>query len=195
MAVAQGKLEEAARAYGDGLAIPKKLAAGDPSNTQWQRDLSVSYSKLGDVAVAQGKLEEAARAYSDSLAIVKKLAAGDPSNTQWQRDLSVSYNKIGDVAVAQGKLEEAARAYGDGLGIVKKLAAGDPSNTDGSATWRCPTGGWPIWLSVRTKPAKLKATGSKHSTCSRASKSRDLHLSPQDRQDLETLRRKSGAAP
>ena len=38
VAVAQGQLKEAAQAYQDGLEIAKKLAAGDPSNTQWQRD-------------------------------------------------------------------------------------------------------------------------------------------------------------
>lgn len=93
VAVAQGTLDEAARAYGDGLAIRTKL---DPGTTQWQRDLSVSYIMLGDVAVVQGKLDEAARAYGDCLAIARKLAAGDPGNTVWQRDLSVSYSKLAD---------------------------------------------------------------------------------------------------
>jgi len=55
--------------------IAKKLAAGDPTNSQWQRDLSVSYEKLGDVAVTQGQLEEARAAYGEDLAIRKKLAA------------------------------------------------------------------------------------------------------------------------
>jgi tetratricopeptide (TPR) repeat protein len=35
--------------------LVERLAAGDPSNTVWQRDLSVSYNKLGDVADRQGK--------------------------------------------------------------------------------------------------------------------------------------------
>ena len=96
------------------------------SNTQWQRDLSVSYDKVGDVLVAQGKLEEALKAYRDSLAIAERLAAADRSNTQWQRDLSVSYDKIGDVLVAQGKLEEALKAYRDSLAIRERLAAADP---------------------------------------------------------------------
>ena len=128
-AVAQGKLDDAARAYRDGLAIAKKLAAGDPGNTQWQSDLSVSYIKLGDVAVAQGRLAEAERTYGDSLAIRNQLVAGEPGNTEWQRELSVSYSRVGDVAVAQGRLDDAARAYGDDMTIAKKLAAGDPGNT------------------------------------------------------------------
>ena len=122
--------EDARRDYDEASRLALHLTALDPGNTQWQRDLSVSYEKLGDVAVAQGKLDEAARTYGDGLAIHKKLAAGDPGNTEWQRDLSVFYERLGDVAVAQGKLDEAAQAYGDGLAIAKKLAAGDPGNTE-----------------------------------------------------------------
>ena len=139
--VAQGKLDEALKAYRDGLAIRERLAAADPGNTRWQRDLSVSYNKVGDVLMAQGKLDEALKAYRDSLAICERLAAADPSNTQWQRDLSVSYDKVGDVLVAQGKLDEALKAYRDGLAIRERLAAADRSNTDGSAICRCPTTG------------------------------------------------------
>ena len=105
---------------------PRALAATDRSNTEWQRDLSVSYDKVGDVLMAQGKLDEALKAYRDGLAIRERLAATDRSNTEWQRDLSVSYDKVGDVLVAQGKLDEALKAYRDGLAIRERLAATDP---------------------------------------------------------------------
>jgi general secretion pathway protein A len=195
-AAAQGnKIEEAARAYGDGLGIAKKLAEGDPSNTQWQRDFLVSYNKLGDVAVAQGKLEEAARAYGDGLGIAKKLAEGDPSNTQWQRVLYVSYIKLGEVAAAQGKLEEAARAYGDGLGIAKKLAEGDPSNTLMQRDL------WVSYWRLADMAERQEKTGEAKGYWKQAFdvlsgiEKQGLQLSSQDRQYLETLRRKAGAAP
>ena len=35
--------------------VAQRLTSSDPSNTRWQRDLSVSHHKLG-LAVAQGKL-------------------------------------------------------------------------------------------------------------------------------------------
>jgi len=53
----KAKLSGASDAYLARHRLVKKLAAGDPTNSQWQRDLSVSYEKLGDVAVAQGQLE------------------------------------------------------------------------------------------------------------------------------------------
>ena len=95
---AQGKLDEALKAYRDGLAIAERLAAADRSNTQWQRDLSISYNKVGDVLVDQGKLDEALKVYRDGLAIRERLAAADRSNTQWQRDFQISIGRIGGLA-------------------------------------------------------------------------------------------------
>jgi hypothetical protein len=43
----------------ESLAIAERLAHSDPGNAGWQRDLSVSYNKIGDVLVAQGNLPEA----------------------------------------------------------------------------------------------------------------------------------------
>ncbi len=130
MLKAQSKVDEALKAYRDSLAIREHLASTERSNTQWQRDLSISYNKLGDVLVKQGKLDEALKAYRDGLAIAERLAAADRSNTQWQRDLSVSYNMVGDVLVKQGKLDEALKAYRDGLAIRERLAAADRSNAE-----------------------------------------------------------------
>ena len=77
-----------------GRNVFEKLAAADPSNSSWQRDLSVSFNKVGDVFRAQGDLGQALKAYQNSLAIREKLAAADPSNSSWQRDLVVSYYKL-----------------------------------------------------------------------------------------------------
>jgi tetratricopeptide (TPR) repeat protein len=126
--VAQGKLDEALTAYRDSLAIFERLAAADWSNTQWQRDRSVSYIKVGNVLVEQGKLDESLKAYRDGLAITERLAAADRSNSELQRDLYVSYVNVGNVLVAQGKLDEALKAYREGLAIGERLAAADRSN-------------------------------------------------------------------
>jgi hypothetical protein len=55
------RTQEHDKVYRGGLAIAERLAAADPSNTQWQRDLLVSYERIGSVLVAQGKLDEALR--------------------------------------------------------------------------------------------------------------------------------------
>jgi hypothetical protein len=62
-------------------------AAADPANTGWQRDLSVSHDKLGDVAVATGDLPAARTAYQTSLDIAERFTALDPDNARLQRAL------------------------------------------------------------------------------------------------------------
>ena len=79
--------------------------ARDAARRSWRidRDLSVSYDRIGDVQVAQGDLAGALKSYRDSLAISDRLAQSDPGNASWQRDLGV-LTKVGDVQVAQGDL-------------------------------------------------------------------------------------------
>ncbi|MFM7403554.1 MAG: hypothetical protein ACKO1N_05535, partial [Erythrobacter sp.] len=84
-------------AYEAGLAIAERLAASDPGNAGWQRDLSISHNKIGDVARAAGDLAAARSAYEAGLAIRQRLAVSDPGNAGWQRDLWVSYWKMADL--------------------------------------------------------------------------------------------------
>jgi tetratricopeptide (TPR) repeat protein len=116
-------------------------AAADPANAGWQRDLSVSRNKLGDMAVAAGDLAGAREHFEAGLDIAVRLAAADPANTEWQRDLSVCHNRLGDVAVAAGdlagareqfqaSLDIAAREhFQESLDIASRLVAADPANT------------------------------------------------------------------
>jgi tetratricopeptide (TPR) repeat protein len=96
--VQQGKLEEAVKTYRDSLAIQERLAAAHRGHAEWQRDLSISYNKVGDILLQQGQLKEALKSYRDSLAIRERLATADPSNLQWQSDLQIAIVKVGSLA-------------------------------------------------------------------------------------------------
>ncbi|HCN30432.1 MAG TPA: ATP-binding protein, partial [Verrucomicrobiales bacterium] len=97
-------------------------------NTEWQRDLSISFNKLGDVARAQGDLAAAAGHYRSGLEIRQKLAAADPGNTGWQRDLSLSLYKLGQVVEKQERWAEALAWMEKSLAVDERLAAKDASN-------------------------------------------------------------------
>ena len=57
------------------LAIAERLAKADPGNAGWQRDLSVSHNKIGDVQREQGDLAAALTSYRASLAIAERLGS------------------------------------------------------------------------------------------------------------------------
>ena len=82
--MAQGNLVQALKWYRDGLAVglagADRLAKADPENAVWQHNLSLSYSRVGDVLMAQGNLAEALKSYQDGLAVADRLAKSDPEN-------------------------------------------------------------------------------------------------------------------
>jgi tetratricopeptide (TPR) repeat protein len=119
-------LPTALSSYKKSLEIREKLTERHPDNIQWQRDLSVSYEKIGDARRTLRDLPTALIFYKRSLEIREKLTESDPYNIQWQRDLSVSYEKIGDVQ--QSDLPNALSSYKKSLEIREKLAARDPAN-------------------------------------------------------------------
>lgn len=45
--------------YQYGRAVADRLVKADPENAGWQRDLSISHIKIGDVLTTQGDLTEA----------------------------------------------------------------------------------------------------------------------------------------
>jgi hypothetical protein len=75
-----------------------RLAAADPANAGWQRDLSVSHTKLGDLARAAGDLAAARTSYQAALDIAARLAAADPANTEWQEAVEVGRQRIVDLS-------------------------------------------------------------------------------------------------
>jgi Flp pilus assembly protein TadD len=130
--LAQGNLGAAKAKYEDRLQIAKKLARQDPGDSDWKRDLSVSYIKLGDVSQAQGDLNGAIAQYQSALEIAQKLAQQDPGNSGWQRDLSVSYDKIGLVLNKQGDVGDARAAFHASLDILTNLINAHGENP----TWK-----------------------------------------------------------
>ena len=128
MLVAQGNLPDALTSFRDSLAIRDRLSKADPNNASWQRDLSVSYNKIGDVLVAQGNLPDALKSFREDFAIADRLAKADPANVQWQVDLVVSHWRLADHG------DDPARRWSLIVTTLRKLRAGDKLTAE-QAKW------------------------------------------------------------
>ncbi len=126
--VAQGDLAGALSAYRAALAIAERLAASDPTNAGWQRDLSVSHDRIGDVLARRGTRPGRSPPTARPWRSASGWRPAIPTNAGWQRDLSVSHEKVGDVLLAQGDAAGALAAYRASLAIAERLAASDPTN-------------------------------------------------------------------
>jgi tetratricopeptide (TPR) repeat protein len=118
--VTRGSLAEAAEAFS-----AARDAAAESGN---DRDLSVSYERIGNVQVEQGDFARATTSYRDNLTIQDRLAQSDPGNAQQQRDLYASHAFVGNVREAQGDLAGTLKSYRDGFAIIDRLAKSDPGN-------------------------------------------------------------------
>ena len=57
-------MDDALAGYRAALAIREELAAGDPGNTRWQREIALSHTNIGDMLRRQGQMGSGARRLS-----------------------------------------------------------------------------------------------------------------------------------
>ncbi|MBL8482338.1 MAG: tetratricopeptide repeat protein, partial [Rhodocyclaceae bacterium] len=112
------------------LAIAQRLAAAEPQHAGYQRDLSVSYERLGDLMRTLGQADTARQYFEQSLDLRARLAAAEPQRADYQRDLSVSYEKLGNVLHDLGQTDAARQYYEQDLDIAQRLVRAEPQRAD-----------------------------------------------------------------
>ena len=89
--MAQGDLVGALRSFTESKSIRERLATVDPTNAEWQRDLTYVDAMIATkVYLPQKRWAEALALMEQSLRISEQLAATDPTNVMWQNDVKVS---------------------------------------------------------------------------------------------------------
>jgi tetratricopeptide (TPR) repeat protein len=106
----------------------KRLVQADAQNPIWQRDLSISFERLGDVFLTLGRTDDALTQFQAKLKIDRALVESDPKHTENQRNLSISLNRLGDVFLTLGRTDDALTQFQDGLQIFRVLAEADPND-------------------------------------------------------------------
>ncbi len=126
--LAEGAPAEAVAKYEEALGLMRELAAGDPGNLTWRRDLVLAYHNLGRALEAMDRLEAALEQFQEAL----KLTAGSDDrktdNLDWHRGLAASHSHVGRLKLALGRLTEAGIHYENDLTIMTRLAERQPDN-------------------------------------------------------------------
>ena len=108
--------------------IAKRLYERDQSNKEYQRMLSVSHERVGDIKHRLGNLEAAFESYEASLLIAEKLVEQSPEKFEYQRHLSISYAKLGNLHLHKGESQLALESYDKAIAIKKQLIASKPDD-------------------------------------------------------------------
>jgi tetratricopeptide (TPR) repeat protein len=115
-----GATRKAFERYQEAMTILKSRVEAEPDRADYQRDLSVSYNKLGDLLQALGQGEAARQYYQQTLEIRQRLVAAEPDRADYQWDLVVSLLRMAAVE-PDNSTEHRTRA----LAILRDLHATD----------------------------------------------------------------------
>ncbi len=118
------------------VASARRLAEADPTNSEAQRDLSISYNKLADLAVRSREIDQACGYYEQDLAIARSLAGADPVNVGKQRDVMISLLQLGRLLSGTGDRERGRMMVSEAAEIAQRIGvdlglSGDPSRDAG----------------------------------------------------------------
>ncbi len=120
-----GKTTEARQAFERALKLFEPIAARSPNDRQFQVDLSVMVSRLGDLAAEEGDMKVARLYYDRDLAISEKLAAGSTNDVEKLNYLQ-SLNQVARVAQRQGDHASAQQTFERSLALSREIEKRHP---------------------------------------------------------------------
>ena len=98
-----GSTDRSLSRYTDLTRLLEVRCTAKPDRADFQRDLSVSYDRMGDIYRALGEGEKARQAFLQSLQISERLATAEPDRADYRIDLSLSLIRVGLVSGAEGR--------------------------------------------------------------------------------------------
>ena len=136
----------------------ERLAASDPGNAGWQRDLSLSWERVGGIRERQGDRAKALEAWRQALAVSLPLARAHPDSVDIVTSAELHVAGVARNLPADDKSgrEELAAQASDLLALLQPLA--DAGRLDAQRA------GWPdnlkrVLAGLRGEPSSGAAPG------------------------------------
>jgi tetratricopeptide (TPR) repeat protein/tRNA A-37 threonylcarbamoyl transferase component Bud32 len=122
-----GDFAGATESYDKALQIREALVAADPGDLRSQRELAISYQKLGNQLLDTSEAARGMAYLRKGLAVYERLAVQQPENAEIRKDLASAYNSLGLALESSGNA--AALAYHKkALALREALVAAEPGN-------------------------------------------------------------------
>ena len=111
----EGDLNDARKAYAEGLDIAKRRLAAKPNDPETLADLAKAYQLVGFGQQSAGTLAEARFAFEEAVSYSKIFTTLTPNSVDAKRLLSLSYQSLSTVLRMQGRFSSARRVNGQKL--------------------------------------------------------------------------------
>jgi tetratricopeptide (TPR) repeat protein len=128
MGASQTEVSQSEPFYNDAANLIKGLAAHDPENVRWKRQLAGLAYQRGTAALNLEKLDEARQLLEQSESISEDLCSRDPLNLDWRLGLVQSRRGLGRMHQESGEWDLAQES-------LKNAQAGAAELTKAQPTW------------------------------------------------------------
>jgi tetratricopeptide (TPR) repeat protein len=126
--LAQGRMDDAGKAFAESLEIATATADRQPGNPDLQMAVVDAYSFQGLNEWQRGDIDAALVRFDSALPIVTRVVQAYPGNDEWQERLMWAYNNRGHLREARGQLGQARSDYVAVLEIAQALSKRQPGN-------------------------------------------------------------------
>jgi eukaryotic-like serine/threonine-protein kinase len=124
-----GQRQKAGESYRKALAIREALVKAEPTNVDFRRTLSTSYTKMGQILWIEVNVSGSVEFHHKALIINQNLAAEAPNDKQSRFDLASSYTNFGYMLAAGGRGNDGLENTRQGAILMEELAVDDPGNS------------------------------------------------------------------
>ncbi|MCJ0825810.1 TIR domain-containing protein [Luteimonas sp. 50] len=126
--LAQGRMDDAGRAFAESLDIARATAARQPGNPDLQMAVVDAYSFQGLNEWQRGDIDAALARFDKALPIVARVVHAHPRNGDWQERLMWAYNNRGHLREVRGQFEQALGDYVSVQRVAQALVERQPGN-------------------------------------------------------------------
>ena len=124
----KGELTRAIELYRDALKMSEALLADREGDIQALRDVSLSYSRLGEMLAQQPQPETSLPYLEKALALARQVAETEEGRQRYPFDVSVGLHKLAHLNIRLGRNEQALGYFKDILSICETVSAAEPDN-------------------------------------------------------------------
>lgn len=128
----QGRFEEADTWLNRYRVSALKLAAMDPGNFDWQREVAYGHHNLAVLDQSRGRVKEAEQALRAELDLYRDWVPAHPNDTTLRFEAANVASWLGSLALRDGRLAEGRALFEEQVAALSRNHTEEPEN----ATWR-----------------------------------------------------------
>jgi eukaryotic-like serine/threonine-protein kinase len=126
----QRRYREAVPMYQESVRVAEALAAAEPGNTSYQRQVSNNLAWLADAQEYSGALEQALADRERQLKLLADVERANPGDMKIQREIMTAHRSLGRLLASRGDIAGGLRESLAGVAISDRLFSVEPENTE-----------------------------------------------------------------